>query len=97
MIQISLVAFLYIISDDKDQKLSQKVLLELENIDDDCDQNDIAFVKIDDDHEAAEWGIDEIPTIVSVVIYVMCSVCTSNGMRIIIALLSGFLLFSYTF
>lgn len=40
--------------------------MELENIDDDCDQNDIAFVKIDDDHEAAEWGIDEIPTIVSV-------------------------------
>ncbi|XP_037043198.1 uncharacterized protein LOC119079410 isoform X3 [Bradysia coprophila] len=49
---------------DKDQKLSQKVLVELENIDDDCDQNDIAFVKIDDDNEAAEWGIDEIPTIV---------------------------------
>lgn len=40
--------------------------MELENIDDDCDQNDIAFVKIDDDNEAAEWGIDEIPTIVSV-------------------------------
>ncbi|KAJ6634044.1 putative protein disulfide-isomerase C1F5.02, partial [Pseudolycoriella hygida] len=49
---------------DRDQKQSQKVLLELENIDDDCDQNDIAFVKIDDDNEAAEWGIDEIPTIV---------------------------------
>lgn len=65
------VAFLYIFSDDKDQKLSQKVLVELENIDDDCDQNDIAFVKIDDDNEAAEWGIDEIPTIVSVVIYVI--------------------------
>lgn len=45
--------------------MSQKVLVELENIDDECDQNDIAFVKIDDDKEAAEWGIDEIPTIVS--------------------------------
>lgn len=41
------------------------MLVELENIDDDCDQNDIAFVKIDDDLEALEWGIDEIPTIVS--------------------------------
>lgn len=51
--------------DDKDQKKSQKVLTELENIDDECDQNDIAFVKIDDDNEAAEWGIDEIPTIVN--------------------------------
>lgn len=51
--------------DDKDQKKSQKVLAELENIDDECDQNDIAFVKIDDEKEAEEWGIDEIPTIVS--------------------------------
>ncbi|XP_075167246.1 hulk isoform X3 [Haematobia irritans] len=49
---------------DKDQKKSQKVLAELENIDDECDQNDIAFVKIDDDTEAKEWGIDEIPCIV---------------------------------
>lgn len=56
---------LYALADDKEQKVSQKVLGELENIDDECDQHDIAFVKIDDDHEAAEWGIDEIPTIVS--------------------------------
>ncbi|XP_050322974.1 uncharacterized protein LOC126754841 isoform X4 [Bactrocera neohumeralis] len=55
------VAVLYY---DKDQKKSQKVLAELENIDDECDQNDIAFVKIDDDSEAKEWGIDEIPSIV---------------------------------
>lgn len=71
-------AFLYIFPDDKDQKLSQKVLLELENIDDDCDQNDIAFVKIDDDNEAAEWGIDEIPTIVSVLIYNAYVYCRWN-------------------
>lgn len=51
-------------ADDKDQKKSQKILAELENIDDECDQNDIAFVKIDDDKEAKEWGIDEIPSIV---------------------------------
>ncbi|XP_017783301.1 PREDICTED: uncharacterized protein LOC108567391 isoform X2 [Nicrophorus vespilloides] len=49
---------------DKDQKKSQKVLHELENIDDECDQNDIAFVKIDDDNEAKEYGIDTIPTLV---------------------------------
>lgn len=36
----------------------------MENIDDECDENDIAFVKIDDDKEAEEWGIDELPTIV---------------------------------
>ncbi|XP_038121967.1 uncharacterized protein LOC6054588 isoform X4 [Culex quinquefasciatus] len=49
---------------DKDSKASQKVLAELENIDDECDQNDIAFVKIDDDNEAKEWGIDELPTMI---------------------------------
>ncbi|XP_055374125.1 uncharacterized protein LOC129607269 isoform X7 [Condylostylus longicornis] len=49
---------------DKDQKKSQKVLAELENIDDECDQHDIAFVKIDDDGEAKEYGIEEFPTIV---------------------------------
>lgn len=52
------------ISDDGDQKKSQKVLAELENIDDECDQNDIAFVKIDNDAEAKEYGIDELPTLV---------------------------------
>ncbi|XP_057338837.1 uncharacterized protein LOC130676540 isoform X4 [Microplitis mediator] len=49
---------------DKDQKKSQKVLTELENIDDDCDQHDIAFVKIDDDEEAKEYGLDDLPTLV---------------------------------
>ncbi|KAK6627927.1 hypothetical protein RUM44_010409 [Polyplax serrata] len=49
---------------DKDQKESQKVLTELENIDDDCDRNNIAFVKIDNDDEAKEYGIDTFPTLV---------------------------------
>lgn len=64
--------FLLAFPDDKDQKKSQKVLAELENIDDECDQNDIAFVKIDDDKEAEEWGIDEIPTIVSTFLIICC-------------------------
>ncbi|XP_054268035.1 uncharacterized protein LOC128989922 isoform X4 [Macrosteles quadrilineatus] len=49
---------------DKDQKKSQKVLAELENIDDECDQNDIAFVKIDNDAEAKEYGIDTLPALI---------------------------------
>ncbi|XP_063909569.1 uncharacterized protein LOC135127148 isoform X3 [Zophobas morio] len=49
---------------DKGQKKSQKVLAELENIDDECDQNHIAFVKIDDTNEAKEYGIDAIPSLV---------------------------------
>lgn len=50
--------------DDKDQKKSQKVLQELENIDDECDQNNIAFVKIDNDEEAKEYGIDSLPALI---------------------------------
>ncbi|XP_011311794.1 uncharacterized protein hlk isoform X3 [Fopius arisanus] len=49
---------------DKDQKKSQKIVTELENIDDDCDEHDIAFVKIDDDEEAKEYGIDTFPALV---------------------------------
>ncbi|XP_017797248.1 PREDICTED: uncharacterized protein LOC108578426 isoform X1 [Habropoda laboriosa] len=49
---------------DKDQKKSQKILAELENIDDDCDQHNIAFVKISDLDEAKEYGIDNLPTLV---------------------------------
>jgi Thioredoxin. len=58
------VHFYFNLSDDKDQKKSQKILAELENIDDECDQHDIAFVKIDNDKEAKEYGIDTIPTLV---------------------------------
>ncbi|CAH1962777.1 unnamed protein product [Acanthoscelides obtectus] len=49
---------------DKGQKKSQKVLVELENIDDECDQNNIVFVKIDNKEEAKEYGIDSVPTLV---------------------------------
>lgn len=58
---ISLISFR---TDDKDQKKSQKVISELENIDDDCDQQNIAFVKISDPDEAKEYGIDSLPTLV---------------------------------
>lgn len=57
---------------DKTQKKSQKILTELENIDDECDQQEISFVKIDDKNEALEWGIDEIPTLVSMEFNFMC-------------------------
>lgn len=39
-------------------------MAELENIDDECDQNDIAFVKIDNDAEAKEYGIDTLPVLI---------------------------------
>ncbi len=40
------------------------VLKELENIDDECDSNDIAFVKISNLDEAKEYGLDTLPALV---------------------------------
>ncbi|XP_074033433.1 hulk isoform X3 [Leptinotarsa decemlineata] len=56
--------FVAVLFYDKNQKKSQKVLVELENIDDECDQNNIVFVKIDNPDEAKEYGIDVIPSLV---------------------------------
>lgn len=39
-------------------------MAELENIDDECDQNSIVFVKIDNPDEAKEYGIDTVPSLV---------------------------------
>lgn len=36
-------------------------MAELENIDDECDQLGIAFVKIDNVEEAKEYGIEKLP------------------------------------
>lgn len=36
----------------------------MENIDDECDQNDIAFVKIDDQKEAQEYGVTSLPQLI---------------------------------
>ena len=52
------------IIDDHDDKESQRILAELENIDDECDQKGIAFVKIDDDNVAREYGVDHLPSLV---------------------------------
>jgi len=49
---------------DKDDKQDLKTLVDLENIDDECDKHGIVFVKIDNDEEAKEYGIDELPTLV---------------------------------
>ncbi|XP_072157622.1 uncharacterized protein [Bemisia tabaci] len=56
--------FVAVLFYDKDQKKSQKVLTELENIDDECDNNNIAFVKIDNKKEALEYGIETMPCLV---------------------------------
>ncbi|XP_045120700.1 uncharacterized protein LOC123510033 isoform X18 [Portunus trituberculatus] len=56
--------FLAVLFYDKDDAEDHEVLAELENIDDDCEQAGVPFVKIDNDAEAKEYGIDELPTLV---------------------------------
>lgn len=39
------------------------MLAELENIDDECDQHDIPFVKIDDPDVVKQFGVDVVPAL----------------------------------
>lgn len=49
-------------TDDDGDEESENVLLELENIDDDCAKHGIQFVKIDDPKVSKEYGIDDVST-----------------------------------
>lgn len=60
-IKKSILSFTNCFEDDNNDKKSAKVLGELENIDDECDQLGIAFVKIDNAEEAKEYGIEKLP------------------------------------
>lgn len=51
-------------TDDKDDKQDIRVLNELENIDDDLDKEDIVIVRLDNQAEAKELGIDHLPALV---------------------------------
>ena len=50
--------------DDKNNNKHMAVLKELENIDDECDAHQIAFVKISNLDEAKEYGLDNLPALV---------------------------------
>lgn len=50
-------------TDDNNDRKSQRVLNELENIDDECDKLNVAFVKIDNPDEAREYGIEKFPSL----------------------------------
>jgi hypothetical protein len=52
------------LADDNNDKKSQKVLTELEKIDDECDSHGVVFVKIENEDEAKEYGIEKIPALV---------------------------------
>lgn len=50
--------------DDKDDREDIRILNELENIDDELDKEGIVIVRLDDENEAKEYGIDHLPTLV---------------------------------
>ena len=51
-------------SDNEEDPESQHVVGELENIDDECDAHGVSFVKIDNEDEAKEYGIESFPSLV---------------------------------
>lgn len=55
---------IYSFADDKDDKQDIRVLNELENIDDELEKEGIVIVRIDNDAEAKEFGIDHLPTLI---------------------------------
>lgn len=55
---------MFLLPDRPQDKKSEKVLRELENIDDEADQLGIAFVKIADEELAEEYSLSTMPTLV---------------------------------
>lgn len=50
--------------DEKDDREDIRILNELENIDDELNKEGIVIVRLDDEKEAKEYGIDHLPTLV---------------------------------
>lgn len=57
------VIFMFLSDDDEDKK-SLKIINELENIDDECEEKDIDFVKTSDDDIDKEYDLESLPALV---------------------------------
>lgn len=53
-----------VLTDKEGDKKSQKVLAELENIDDECEEKDIDFVKTSDEGIDKEYALASLPALV---------------------------------
>lgn len=51
------------LADKEGDKKSQKILQELENIDDECEEKEIDFVKISDDRIEKEYDLPNLPAL----------------------------------
>lgn len=54
----------FFISDHDEDKKSLKIINELENIDDECEEKDINFVKTSDDDVDKEYDLEQLPALV---------------------------------
>merc|ERR1719412_282713 len=61
---IATKSYLAVVFFKEDHKPSDEALAVLEEIDDDLDEHGIMFVKLDDEKEAGEYGIETFPTLV---------------------------------
>lgn len=55
---------MYYFPDDREDKQDIRILNELENIDDELEKEGIVIVRMDNENEAKEYGIDHLPTLV---------------------------------
>lgn len=53
-----------LILDEEGDKKSQKIISELENIDDECEEKDISFVKTSDEGIEKEYDLPSLPALV---------------------------------
>lgn len=54
---------IFLSSDAENDKKSQKIIQELENIDDECEEKDIDFVKTSDEDIVKEYTLQQLPTL----------------------------------
>jgi hypothetical protein len=54
----------YFSADEEDSEVCEKVLAELETVDQEIDNLDITFVKIADPKYARKWGVTTLPSLV---------------------------------
>ena len=58
------IYFMFWFIDDKEDKQNMRILNELENIDDDLEKAGIVIIRMDNEAEAKDFGIDHLPTLV---------------------------------
>lgn len=62
-LEFRLNVYVFLIVDKEGDKKAQKILQELENIDDECEEKDIDFIKTSDDGIQREYDLPSLPAL----------------------------------